>query len=641
MSRWAKWSHGTQTKLGLSSFMQLQEQATPIPGDPKEIAQQNGWVAKEYGWYEDSTGAIVARAVKGQMYVYDTDQRQQKPLDTGNPTGSGVQTPAERARAMGLQSNGKGGYIDPKTNKVAARTVNNELVFYDNGPGGGAVADGSGGRALTSSAPSWQDPISGLILVPPAQPETPQERVMVPDPVPASSPDGFDAYITKARADEYKKEKARREAEADFNQQAQVMQSLTSLNNEYQKIEQTIQKAEANLQNGKIDQDRFNTIAEINNNHKSRLEEYANKINSEQIEDQEVLQRKSDAMAGVARNEYALDMVNDKWNKFTKTKQYTTAGPEQQERFRESFERQAKPHLDKHNQEIEKYNKLYQEAEKTEQFFKDTMFIRGAQIDPKYDLDQQGEEYGSGMYGTVINPGDGNVIKTGDIDYNEVQTMIKLYGTGVAPRIVKYNFSNGRDGKLAMTMAQGKPIVQIDFNEVSDTEVANQYIRKLARMHQLGISHGDLHGNNVIYDEETNEVTLIDFGRSQESYTRAVLEAVATISGKNAKMSLDSFSYEDNPVRIKLNNNLKRMKNFLKLQGYYGNLDAGTEWVNDKRDWVDEQKWERNGYTLSYDDLNDEDLGHVPMDAEDLYVEEINNDTAKQALEILYEGFTD
>ena len=45
----------------------------------------------------------------------------------GNP--SAALGPAERARQLGLQSNGKGGYIDPGTGQVVARTVNNELVL--------------------------------------------------------------------------------------------------------------------------------------------------------------------------------------------------------------------------------------------------------------------------------------------------------------------------------------------------------------------------------------------------------------------------------------------------------------------------------------------------------------------------------
>ena len=49
-------------------------------------------------------------------------------VDPGNP--SAMQGPAERARSLGLQSNGRGGYIDPNSGQVVAQTVNGELVFY-------------------------------------------------------------------------------------------------------------------------------------------------------------------------------------------------------------------------------------------------------------------------------------------------------------------------------------------------------------------------------------------------------------------------------------------------------------------------------------------------------------------------------
>ena len=62
-------------------------------------------------------------------------------------------SPAERAQQLGLQSDGSGGYIDPESGQVVARTVNGELVFYDNrGASGGVVTDGEGGQKLANAA---------------------------------------------------------------------------------------------------------------------------------------------------------------------------------------------------------------------------------------------------------------------------------------------------------------------------------------------------------------------------------------------------------------------------------------------------------------------------------------------------------
>ena len=144
----------------------------------------------ESRWRNWSKGTVERRGFK--HFVTEAD--------TGNPTGSGMISPAERARQLGYQSDGSGGYIDPKTGQLAAKTVNGELVFYDNrGNSGGVIADGSGGEQLANAQPSWRDPQTGLITVPPAKPETPEEEATVPDPTPATSPAGYNAFVKKRK----------------------------------------------------------------------------------------------------------------------------------------------------------------------------------------------------------------------------------------------------------------------------------------------------------------------------------------------------------------------------------------------------------------------------------------------------------
>ena len=67
-----------------------------------------------------------------------SDFLKEGPVDqarSANPTGNGQLDPATRAKQLGLQSNGKGGYVDPQTGQIVARTVNNELVvLYLTGP---------------------------------------------------------------------------------------------------------------------------------------------------------------------------------------------------------------------------------------------------------------------------------------------------------------------------------------------------------------------------------------------------------------------------------------------------------------------------------------------------------------------------
>ena len=111
------------------------------------------------------------------------------------------ETPAQMAKRMGLQSDGSGGYIDPSTGQVVARTVNNELVFYD--PQGGAISAQSDGAQLTQAQPSWRDPVTGQMTVPPGQPESPEEISAVPNPVPAQAPAGYSLFMNKKKKEMY------------------------------------------------------------------------------------------------------------------------------------------------------------------------------------------------------------------------------------------------------------------------------------------------------------------------------------------------------------------------------------------------------------------------------------------------------
>ncbi|AEC53074.1 hypothetical protein SCRM01_128c [Synechococcus phage S-CRM01] len=166
-SRWAKWSRGTEVKLSLDSFI---KEAAPLP------------------------------------------------TDTGNPSGTGAISPAERAAQLGLQSDGHGSYLDPATGQVVARTVNGELVFYDNSKAsGGAVSDGSGGAQLTQSSPSWIDPDNGMIVVPPAKPQSEKDIKSIPEPTPATEPQGFASFMQKKK-EQMAKEKQQQIATQPFQE---------------------------------------------------------------------------------------------------------------------------------------------------------------------------------------------------------------------------------------------------------------------------------------------------------------------------------------------------------------------------------------------------------------------------------------
>ena len=141
---------------------------------------------------------------------FSSFMKEAKDLPGANPTGTGVETPAQKAARLGLESDGHGSYIDPQTGKIVARTVNGELVFYDDGPTGGAVSDGEGGGEEYSSAgqqatPTFRDPETGEVVMPPAKPESPEELAGVPDPTPATAPAGYSDHMADKKKKASKK----------------------------------------------------------------------------------------------------------------------------------------------------------------------------------------------------------------------------------------------------------------------------------------------------------------------------------------------------------------------------------------------------------------------------------------------------
>ncbi len=224
---------------------QQQQGATPA-----QQAQQKGLTYAGYGYWRDSSGQVVAQTVEGELVMLDQNvdgapTREGPPptpatTDMGNPTSEvSGQTPASKAQSMGLISDGSGGYKDQQGNTVA-RTVNNELVFYDARGGGGAVSDGSGGALITQSSPSWVDPETGLIVVPPAQPESPEEVNATPNPTPAQAPAGYDAFINRRKQEIYKQNYEERQVAQDIEQKQAAMDAAYASSPAMQAIKQEL-----------------------------------------------------------------------------------------------------------------------------------------------------------------------------------------------------------------------------------------------------------------------------------------------------------------------------------------------------------------------------------------------------------------
>ena len=175
---------------------------------------------KESRWTHWSNG------LSGMKKSWDDFITEAGAIDMGNPT-SGPITPALKASQMGLVSDGHGGYSDPNTGEPVAKTVNGELVFYQNGASGGAVSDGAGGAQMAMGQTAWTDPDTGLVIVPPAKPESSAEEESVPDPTPAVAPKNFDKFIN-SKNQEIKSNKAKEILDAQIEKELEnLIKSLS------------------------------------------------------------------------------------------------------------------------------------------------------------------------------------------------------------------------------------------------------------------------------------------------------------------------------------------------------------------------------------------------------------------------------
>lgn len=52
-------------------------------------------------------------------------------------------------------------------------------------------------------------------------------------------------------------------------------------------------------------------------------------------------------------------------------------------------------------------------------------------------------------------------------------------------------------------------------NIIIKKKVFNNLFKKLNKLHEIGVYHGDLHFNNIFYNKKTNDVIMLDYGRSK------------------------------------------------------------------------------------------------------------------------------
>ncbi|KAK6461278.1 hypothetical protein DFJ63DRAFT_315080 [Scheffersomyces coipomensis] len=69
---------------------------------------------------------------------------------------------------------------------------------------------------------------------------------------------------------------------------------------------------------------------------------------------------------------------------------------------------------------------------------------------------------------------------------------------------------------IKMSLSEGQILSRINFNDSVKKELWNV----IDTLHGLGVSHGDVHSSNFLYDTGTNSMMILDFGRSYQAYLR-------------------------------------------------------------------------------------------------------------------------
>jgi len=141
-----------------------------------------------------------------------------------------------------------------------------------------------------------------------------------------------------------------------------------------------------------------------------------------------------------------------------------------------------------------------------------------------------------------------------------------------------FNSQPFADGKIAMSKLAGRPYrdAEGEMNE----EAKEKFIQKLhnarGAMHQLGISHNDMHGDNFFVDDEGNP-GILDLGLANDDPLSALMEAIGGVTGQDYQLDSDAkmgggplaslmgggFNFVPQALKAKMEGNMGKLKEAL------------------------------------------------------------------------------
>ena len=126
---------------------------------------------------------------------------------------------------------------------------------------------------------------------------------------------------------------------------------------------------------------------------------------------------------------------------------------------------------------------------------------------------------GDGAYAKVYDIGDGVLIKVGEIPESERNIMQDLKSIPNVPRVLAYGKSKTQEGRsiMAMTRVPGKPAKE--FSASQQKKIFDKAYPLIRELHKRGISHNDLHNENILFDSKSGKISLIDFGLADKGHS--------------------------------------------------------------------------------------------------------------------------
>ena len=201
---------------------------------------------------------------------------------------------------------------------------------------------------------------------------------------------------------------------------------------------------------------------------------------------------------------------------------------------------------------------------------------KGLVQDPNFDMKNLGEELGSGAFGSVFDSGDGSaVIKQGEIGPAELIALHKMRDNPAFPNLLNAQFDtpfrdesvmgardSGRDiqpgtkqydkdemsdfdmrfptakGTFAMSKTKGIPLYDAiyEWTPEQKQDALKKIWKARASMHLAGMSHGDMHGGNIMWDRDSGDIGMLDMGMSQDNPMAALMEGIAGVTGEDYQL---------------------------------------------------------------------------------------------------------